>query len=190
MRPGPASTLAVLAGSTVLLLASLIYARFCGQSYLALAPSFRVCSGFNEACSTVVSREVSSIGLSDEIAQHLAAHQNPNCVWDSYRRLIVSYAQVVHHLDSAPFEQALERVTEALDARDRLGRKHEVWQIPTNDLQQLVETYKEIYQQQTGDAFPQDPCVQLQKAVEAVHSTGPDSELFWSMLLFPAAGFP
>ncbi|CAE7500237.1 PPDK1 [Symbiodinium pilosum] len=79
--------------------------------------------------------EVSSIGLSDEIAEQLASRQNPNCVWDSYRRLIVSYAQVVHNLDAAPFEQELER-----------------------------ETYKDIYQQQTGDAFPQDPSVQLQKA--------------------------
>jgi len=114
-------------------------------------------------------QEVSSIGLSDEIAQHLAARQNPNCVWDSYRRLIVSYAQVVHNLDSAPFERELEKVTEALNARDWLGRKHDVWQIPTNDLQQLVETYKDIYQHQTGDVFPQDPTVQLQKAMEAVH---------------------
>jgi len=115
-------------------------------------------------------QEVSSIGLSDEIAQHLAARQNPNCVWDSYRRLIVSYAQVVHNLDSTPFERELDKVTEALNARDWLGRKHDVWQIPTNDLQQLVDTYKDIYQQQTGDVFPQDPTVQLQKAMEAFHS--------------------
>ena len=119
-------------------------------------------------------QEISSIGLSDEIAEHLAARQNPNCIWDSYRRLIVSYAQVVHNLDSTPFEQELVKVTEALNARDRLGRKHEVWEIPTNDLQQLVATYKDIYQEQTGDAFPQDPTVQLQKAMEAVHRKEPE----------------
>ena len=41
------------------------------------------------------SREVSGLGLTDEIAERMALQENANCVWDSYRRLLQSYAQAV-----------------------------------------------------------------------------------------------
>lgn len=40
------------------------------------------------------SQEVIGLGLTDEIAERMALQENANCVWDSYRRLLASYAQV------------------------------------------------------------------------------------------------
>ena len=51
--------------------------------------------------SSVSSQEVIGLGLTDEIAERMALKENANCVWDSYRRLLASYAQV--HLMSPMF---------------------------------------------------------------------------------------
>ncbi|CAE8617219.1 unnamed protein product [Polarella glacialis] len=111
--------------------------------------------------------EVSNIGLNDAIAKTWSLSESPHLVWDSYRRLIVSYAASVKHLDMAPFELGLSRIKERLDGSCRLGRKHRDCDIPTKDLQELVASYKELYQQQAGEEFPQEPGAQLLEVVKS-----------------------
>ena len=116
------------------------------------------------------SREVSGLGLTDEIAERMALQENANCVWDSYRRLLQSYAQIVCEVDPTPFDEELKKVKESLSARDWLGGKIEDWQLPTCELRNLVEIYKEILEDKFGEPFPQNPEIQLQKALEALEN--------------------
>ena len=110
---------------------------------------------------------VSGLGLSDKVAE-IMAQENPNCTWDSYRRFVSSYASVVWRLDPEPFRIELERVRDELSKRDQLSGRVEEWQLPTHALRQLVETYKAIFEELTGAAFPEDPEVQLKQTIEAL----------------------
>jgi len=126
--------------------------------------------------------EIGNIGLNDISADAMASQESSHFVWDSYRRLISSYASLVHRLDPAPFDSELERVKECLDAKDWLGRKHQDWQIPTRDLQNLVETYKKLYLQLVGEAFPQDPQIQLLEVMQATEATSSEAIIVQSMV--------
>jgi len=110
---------------------------------------------------------IENIGLNDAIAQAWAATSNPRFVWDSYRRLISTYSRAVRQLDMQPFEQELTLVKDRLNARDGLGRVHADCYIPTHELRELVVRYKEIFEEQTGEPFPQEPEKQLLEAVHA-----------------------
>jgi len=105
--------------------------------------------------------------LNDEIVEAQAALETPHFAWDSYRDLIFSYASVVAELDMTAFDRELREVMCRLDAKCRLGRTHTVCDIPTQDLKDLVATYKVLYKDATGLEFPQDPDQQLQSAIEA-----------------------
>ncbi|CAK9007990.1 Pyruvate, partial [Durusdinium trenchii] len=114
--------------------------------------------------------EISNLGLTDEIALQLAT-ENANCAWDSYRRLVVSYAKTVHRLSAEPFDAELSKLKDQLATKDHLGGRLEDWQLPTRELEKLVETYKLIFEDQTGEAFPQDPEVQFKKSLAALEGT-------------------
>ena len=103
-----------------------------------------------------------NLGLNDEATEGLAAATgNRRFAYDSYRRLIQMYGDVVDGIDAYRFEQAL---TELKKAR---GAKHDV-ELDGDDLAELVGTYQGIYQQETGKAFPADAREQLGRAVRAV----------------------
>jgi hypothetical protein len=110
---------------------------------------------------------VANIGLNDAIVQAWTAHASPHFIWDSYRRLIATFARAVRHLDMEPFEEALTEVKARLNKQCQLGREHADCHIPTHELRDLVATYKELFQQQTGEPFPQQPETQLWEAVRA-----------------------
>lgn len=110
---------------------------------------------------------IANIGLNDAIVQAWTAHTSPHFVWDSYRRLISMYSRAVRRLDMEPFEEALREVKDRLNAQCQLGREHADCHIPTHELRNLVETYKDLFQEQTGEPFPQDPMKQLWEAVHA-----------------------
>jgi pyruvate,orthophosphate dikinase len=105
---------------------------------------------------------VLNLGLNDSTVAGLAtASGNPRFAWDSYRRFIQMYADVVLELDHYAFEDALEILKEdrgvALDT-----------ELTADDLQGLVARYKALVLQHWGDEFPQDPHEQLWGAIGAV----------------------
>ena len=103
-----------------------------------------------------------NLGLNDEAAAGLAsATGNPRFANDSYRRLIQMYGGVVDGIDGHRFEDALAKLK-----TDR-GAAQDV-DLSADDLAELIETYKAIYLEETGDAFPQDARDQLTRAVRAV----------------------
>lgn len=86
---------------------------------------------------------------------------NPRMVWDSYRRLIAQFAEVVHGANPAPFRAALEV---AMD-RARVARPQA---LDFQSLSALARDYLDLFEAQTGDAFPQDPLDQIEAATAAV----------------------
>jgi pyruvate, orthophosphate dikinase len=103
-----------------------------------------------------------NLGLNDDAVQGLAATTgNPRFANDSYRRLIQMYGEVVEGIDAHRFEQALS------DLKSDRGVQQDV-ELTADDLGQLIETYKGIYREETGEPFPQDARAQLTRAVRAV----------------------
>ena len=103
-----------------------------------------------------------NLGLNDEATEGLAASTgNPRFANDSYRRLIQMYGGVVDGIDGHRFEDALAKLK-----RER-GAAQDV-DLSAEDLAGLIETYKAIYLEETGEAFPQDARDQLARAVRAV----------------------
>ncbi len=105
---------------------------------------------------------VLNLGLNDTTVQGLAAASgNARFAWDSYRRFIQMYGDVVLGLDHYLFEDALELLKE--DRGVNLDTA-----LSAEDLQGLVARYKVIVAQNWGDDFPQDPHEQLWGAIGAV----------------------
>jgi pyruvate,orthophosphate dikinase len=103
-----------------------------------------------------------NLGLSDAAVQGLAGSTgNGRFAQDSYRRLIQMYGEVVEGIDGHRFEQALADLK-----RDR-GAQQDV-DLSADDLAQLVETFKRIFEQETEGPFPQDAREQLRRAVLGV----------------------
>lgn len=105
---------------------------------------------------------VLNIGLNDQVVEGLAAKtQNPRFAWDSYRRLIQMFSDVVLGVDHSHFELALE------DKK----RKKNVTQdadLSEGDWRELVTEYKKIVKREWGHDFPQAPWEQLWLAIQAV----------------------
>jgi pyruvate,orthophosphate dikinase len=103
-----------------------------------------------------------NLGLNDDSVRAQAQQTgNARFAYDSYRRLIQMYGEVVDGIDGYRFEQALA------DVKTRRGAKQDV-DLPADDLAELIETYKRIYAEETGEGFPQDAREQLERAVRAV----------------------
>ncbi|HET7759224.1 MAG TPA: pyruvate, phosphate dikinase [Gaiellaceae bacterium] len=103
-----------------------------------------------------------NLGLNDDAVEGLAQSTgNARFAYDSYRRLIQMYGEVVEGVDAHRFEQALA------DLKQTKGVQQDV-ELDGDDLRELVGTFKEIYQEDTGAAFPQDALEQLMRAVRAV----------------------
>lgn len=103
-----------------------------------------------------------NIGLNDMTVSSLVRMTgNPRFAWDSYRRLIQTYGKVVHDCTAEPFEDTL---TEFL----RSEELDDVNDLDSQQLARLSHKYLEIFEEQTGSPFPQDPMRQLICAIEAV----------------------
>jgi pyruvate,orthophosphate dikinase len=103
-----------------------------------------------------------NLGLNDEAVAGLAAATgNERFAYDSYRRLIQMYGDVVGEVAAGRFEQALAELK-----RER--RAQQDVDLDAADLRELVDTFKQIYEQDVGTPFPQDPGEQLRSAVRAV----------------------
>ena len=115
-----------------------------------------------------------NLGLNDETVDALAESSgNPRFAWDSYRRFIQMYGDVVMGVqklpseDEEPFELVIEKVKKKL-----LGNAHaEDTDLSADDLKVLVSEFKKLVKSRTGKAFPNDPWEQLRGAVGAVFSS-------------------
>jgi len=105
---------------------------------------------------------VLNLGLTDAAVEGLAnISGNRRFALDAYRRLINMFGDVVMEVPHHKFEKEFEQI------------KKEYAVVEDTDLneaglEKLIQAYKTVYQENTGEAFPQDPYEQLQKAIEAV----------------------
>lgn len=104
---------------------------------------------------------VLNLGLGDEAVQGLADQAGARFAYDSYRRFIQMYSDVVLEIPLDRFESHLEEL------KDARGVSLDT-ELSAEDLQGLVSDYREIVQEYSGKAFPQDPHEQLWGAVAAV----------------------
>jgi len=103
-----------------------------------------------------------NLGLNDQTVQGLiAGSKNPRFAYDSYRRFVQMYGDVVFDLGKDSFEAVLDK------AKARRKVKRDI-DLPADDLQELVQDFKGIVQARTGHSFPDDPQKQLWGAIEAV----------------------
>ena len=103
-----------------------------------------------------------NLGLNDDAVAGLAKSTgNARFAYDSYRRLIQMYGEVVEGVEGYRFEQALTEL------KKQRGVKQDT-DLAEPDLAELIETFKRIYEEETGGPFPQDARAQLERAVQAV----------------------
>lgn len=103
-----------------------------------------------------------NLGLNDETVQGLAAStQNERFAYDSYRRFIQMFGDVVLEVEHHRFEGILE------NAKTQQGVTYDS-ELSPESLKWIVEEYKKLIERQTGHPFPQEPMKQLEQAVLAV----------------------
>ncbi|NLM76294.1 MAG: pyruvate, phosphate dikinase [Clostridiaceae bacterium] len=103
-----------------------------------------------------------NLGLNDEVVEGLAKlTNNKRFAYDSYRRFIQMFSDVVMGIDRNKFENLLETM------KEKKGVELDT-ELDENDLQELVKQFLELYKKEMGEDFPQDPKVQLLEAVKAV----------------------
>ncbi|MCI6673605.1 MAG: pyruvate, phosphate dikinase [Sphaerochaetaceae bacterium] len=103
-----------------------------------------------------------NLGLNpDTVEGMIAKTGNERFVWDSYRRFIQMFGDVVMGVPHDQFEAALQ------DVKD-LSRKVYDVELDVKDLQEVIVRYKQLYKKYTGEEFPTDPMDQLFKAISAV----------------------
>jgi pyruvate,orthophosphate dikinase len=115
-----------------------------------------------------------NLGLNDDTVEALAKFSNnPRFAWDSYRRFIQMYGDVVMGVqkrpseDEEPFELVIEKVK-----KQRLGNAHaEDTELSAEDLKVLVAAFKKLVKQRTGKTFPNDPWEQLDGSIGAVFNS-------------------
>ena len=130
-------------------------------------------SGARESMPGMVDT-ILNLGLNDETVEALAISSgNARFAWDSYRRFIQMYGDVVMGVqklpseDEEPFELVIEKVK-----KQRLKNAHaEDTALSADDLKVLVNEFKKLVKQRTGKAFPNNPWDQLRGAVGAVFSS-------------------
>ena len=103
-----------------------------------------------------------NLGINDEVVETIAAKtNNPRFAYDSYRRFIQMFADVVMGLSKARFETIIDEI------KAERGVKLDS-DLNADEMKEMVSKFKEFYREQLHDDFPTDPRVQLIKAVEAV----------------------
>ena len=104
-----------------------------------------------------------NLGLNDVAVEGFAAKTgNPRFAYDSYRRFIQMYSDVVMEVPKSFFEKIIDEVKEAKGV-------HFDTELTVDDLKELVKRFKEVYKNaMNGEEFPQDPTEQLMGAVKAV----------------------
>ncbi|PUB24809.1 pyruvate phosphate dikinase [Promicromonospora sp. AC04] len=103
-----------------------------------------------------------NLGISDESAEGLAAESNdPRFAWDSYRRFVQMYGEVVEGVPGQVFEDELTAL------KNRRGVTQDTG-LTADDLKELVATFRRAVRLSTGHELPTEPREQLRRAVDAV----------------------
>ncbi len=103
-----------------------------------------------------------NLGLNDVAVQGFAKKtNNPRFAYDSYRRFIQMYSDVVMEVPKSSFEKIIDEIKNAK------GVKYDT-ELTVDDLKELVKRFKKVYKDAMGEEFPQDPREQLMGAVKAV----------------------
>jgi len=103
-----------------------------------------------------------NLGLNDLTVEGLSKlTKDKRFAYDSYRRFITMFSNVVMGIEHKNFEEILE------ETKERFGVKSDA-EIPFEGLKEIVDKFKQLYKKETGEDFPQDPYKQLMMAIEAV----------------------
>lgn len=105
---------------------------------------------------------VLNLGLNDETVEGLAEiSDSDRFAYDSYRRLIQMFGDVVLGMDHGKFEDILE------DVKQEKGVEKDT-ELETEDLKEVIKRYKKLMKEESGQEFPQDPDKQLRMSITAV----------------------
>ncbi len=107
---------------------------------------------------------VLNLGLNDEVVEGLAKKFGERFAWDSYRRFIQMYSNVVLGMDGEILEHKLTEM------KNNKGVKVDT-ELTADDLKELVNIYKSSVKEATGELFPTEPIEQLWKAIGAVFAS-------------------
>ncbi len=103
-----------------------------------------------------------NLGLNDEVVEGLASlTNNPRFAYDSYRRFIQMFSDVVMQQEKSRYERILDKV------KEEKGVQYDK-DLTAEDLKEIVALFKDLYKKSQGEEFPQEPKVQLIEAVKAV----------------------
>ena len=101
-----------------------------------------------------------NLGLNKEVVEAMAK-KNERFAYDSYRRFIQMFSDVVMEIPKSLFEEAIDEM------KNKKGVKQDT-ELTADDLKELVTIFKKIYKKEHGDEFPSNPEEQLMSAVKAV----------------------
>ncbi|MBC8547338.1 pyruvate, phosphate dikinase [Clostridiaceae bacterium NSJ-31] len=103
-----------------------------------------------------------NLGLNDEVVEGFAKFtNNPRFAYDSYRRFIQMFSDVVMELPKPEFEKIIDA------KKAEKGVKEDI-ELDADDMKDLVVRFKAFYKEKKGEDFPSDPKIQLMEAVKAV----------------------
>jgi pyruvate,orthophosphate dikinase len=105
---------------------------------------------------------VLNLGLNDESVRGLAARtRNERFAWDSYRRFVQMFGNVVHGIPGGRYEEEIAAL------KSSRGVKLDT-DLGVDELRELTSTFREIFREQTGQDFPHAPLDQLRQSIRAV----------------------
>ena len=103
-----------------------------------------------------------NLGLNDEVVEGVAKLTgNPRFAYDSYRRFIQMFADVVMGLNKAKFEEIIDEM------KEKKGVEQDT-DLEADDMKEMVKRFKTFYKDSLEEEFPADPKEQLYRAIEAV----------------------
>ena len=103
-----------------------------------------------------------NLGINDEVAETIAKKtNNERFAYDSYRRFIQMFSDVVMELSKKRFEEIIDEL------KDKKGVKLDT-ELDADDMKELVKRFKAFYKKELKEDFPQDTNIQLERAIEAV----------------------
>ena len=105
---------------------------------------------------------VLNLGLNDESVEGLTrATDNERFAWDSYRRFVQMFGNVCHGIKGERFEELIEERKREASVEDDVD-------LDVDDLKALTAGFREVFEEETGEEFPQNPREQLEQAIRAV----------------------
>ena len=103
-----------------------------------------------------------NLGMNDISVKGFAQKtNNPRFAYDSYRRFIQMFSDVVMEVPKSKFEKIIDEI------KEQKGVKFDI-DLDVNDMKKLIKRFKALYKEAIGQDFPQDPDIQLMEAVKAV----------------------